>query len=229
MAGADGADLKVGRATVIHVVDWEGDGDLDLVVGDIDGRVQVIRNASGDKTFKVGSVDPLSAGGTPISTPGRNSGPVVTDWDGDGRPDLLVGCGDGSVQFFRNTSDQGEPKLDAGVTLISKAQGDRSGGYRAKLAVVDWNADGKQDLLVGEYSSVVGKAPDLTPEQAKRKTELEQQRAELSARMKIQEADPRLAEDQRVAAKLAEVNQELRKFSGAPRTSHGYVWLFVRQ
>ena len=58
-----------------------------------------VRNGSGDKTFKVASVDRLSAGGTPISAPGRNSGPVVTDWDGDGRDDLLVGCGDGSVQF----------------------------------------------------------------------------------------------------------------------------------
>jgi hypothetical protein len=260
---------------VIHVVDWEQDGDQDLLVGDIEGKIQVIRNASGDRTFKVGQVDRLSAGGTPISTPGRNSGPVVADWDGDGKTDLLVGCGDGSVQFFRNSAEGGEPVLAAPVTLIPKPTGTAL-GYRAKLAVIDWNGDGKQDLLVGDFSSVAGKAPELTTEQFKKKADLEAQQQALSmefskkfgplsmkwidlareelglstekswgvayreldaeTRQKVidtmakhREADPLWPEYSRAQADMQKVSEELRKLPRATRSSHGFVWLFVRK
>ncbi len=257
------------------MVDWEQDGDQDLLVGDIEGRIQVVRNVSGDKTFKVGTVDRLSGGGSPIAAPGRNSGPVVTDWDGDGRMDLLVGCGDGSVQFFRNSADEGEPVLESPVTLI-RPHAETARGYRAKLAVTDWNGDGKQDLMVGTYTSVVGEAPVMTAEQKEHKAELEAQRGELSVKFrgefgalnakwfdqareelgldtgrpwreaygdldaktrqkvmdavqKYREADPKWPEYSRALSDMRKISSELRKLPRAPRSSHGFVRLFLRK
>jgi hypothetical protein len=170
--GADGKDLKLGRATVVFVVDWDGDGDLDILSGDIEGKVHLARNVGDAKAYKFGKAEQLKAGGKEIAAPGRNSGPVVADWDGDGRHDLVLGCGDGSVRFFRNTAEQGEPVLAAHEELLpasrhwyQKGKKTCPSGTRAKLAVVDWNGDGKLDLLVGDFSSSVGKAPDLTEEQ----------------------------------------------------------------
>src|SRR5205807_2261329 len=46
-------------------------------------------------------------------------GPFACDWDGDGKTDLLVGAGDGSVWFYRNVGTAKEPNLPAGVRLVS--------------------------------------------------------------------------------------------------------------
>jgi len=193
ISGKDGEVLKMGRATVPCVVDWEHDGDLDIVCGNIDGTITLVRNGSGGKALEFGNVETLEAGGVRIETPGRNSGPVVVDWDGDGKHDLVVGCGDGSVLFFRNTGEKGEPAFAAAETLLPisstwSARSEKPGptsvhGYRSKLAVADWNGDGKLDLLVGDAQSVYGKEPDLTAEQVKQRDELQARQKELQNQM----------------------------------------------
>ena len=37
--------IKVGMATAPFVTDWRQDGDLDLVVGTVDGRVELVENS----------------------------------------------------------------------------------------------------------------------------------------------------------------------------------------
>src|SRR5437868_8071022 len=37
---------------------------------------------------------------------------AVADWDGDGLADLIVGCGDGSVIFYRNIGTAKEPRSE---------------------------------------------------------------------------------------------------------------------
>ena len=39
---AGGKPLNVGKASAVAVTDWNGDGALDLIVGNIDGQVQLI-------------------------------------------------------------------------------------------------------------------------------------------------------------------------------------------
>jgi hypothetical protein len=48
--------------------------------------------------------------------------PFAADWDGDGRPDLLVGAGDGSVLWYRNVRSTGSPELAAAQVLIPPPQ-----------------------------------------------------------------------------------------------------------
>jgi len=80
------------------MVDWDADGHLDLLVGNIAGRVILIRNVgtATEAKFETGRTA-LQAGGRAIQVPGGDAGPHTADWDGDGKWDLLVG-GYSSVQ-----------------------------------------------------------------------------------------------------------------------------------
>src|SRR5262249_15253926 len=106
-----------GTASAVHAVDWNGDGVLDLLVGDIRGNVYLIPNEGTREKYAFGKERQLLAGGKPLRVNG-DAGPFACDWDGDGKTDLLVGAGDGSVWFFRNTGTNQAPELAAGVQLV---------------------------------------------------------------------------------------------------------------
>jgi hypothetical protein len=174
LGDATGKDLHCGNASVVFAVDWDRDGDQDLVVGCIDGQVWWIPNESGTKELRFGAARALEAGGEPIES--HHSAPVVADWDGNGTLDLVVGQGDGAVAFYANASRAGEPRLEAGRTLVEPAPLSTDGsrpGQRVKPHVADWNGDGRPDLLLGDFSMGTPKAKDLTAEEKTRLAELE--------------------------------------------------------
>src|SRR5439155_23585057 len=94
--------LLTGCASSVAVADWNGDGLLDLIVGDIQGHVSVYLNQGTKQQYAFGKPTRLKANGKEIAVPQGDAGPCVADWDGDGLADLIVGCGDGSVIFYRN-------------------------------------------------------------------------------------------------------------------------------
>lgn len=77
------------------------------------------------------------------STGAVGAGPVtVADVNGDGKPDLLVGTGGGSVAVLLGN---GDGTFQTSVTFSS-------GGYNPiSIAVADVNGDGKPDLVVANY------------------------------------------------------------------------------
>jgi len=118
---ADGKPLKVTSASVAYAADWDGDGDLDLLIGDINGEIHLATNDGTRDKPAFHMTGPIEANGGKLRVAGGDAGPIVADWDGDGKPDLLVGCGDGSVQWFRNVGEKGKPpQLAAGVALVRK-------------------------------------------------------------------------------------------------------------
>jgi len=78
--------------------------------------------------------------------------PYVVDWDGDGKKDMLFGTERAEIYFFRNAGTNEKPELEVGKKLALTG-GDFSKGYRCRIDVADWNADGKLDLLVGNFYS----------------------------------------------------------------------------
>jgi hypothetical protein len=232
-----------GTASAVHAVDWDGDGVLDLLVGDIQGNVYLIPNEGTPKAYAFGKERQLQAGGQPLRVEHGDAGPFAADWDGDGKIDLLVGAGDGSVWFFRNVGTAKAPQLAAGVQLIPPGEmGAVRGphrGVRAKVCAVDWNGDGRLDLLVGDLSV---QKPDLPKPTAKQKAENDRNRKELEsvegryqavveklhgpARVKAAAERDRLAKDLR---ELVNRIGELRAKLPPEEEDHGWVWLYLRQ
>lgn len=230
-------------ASAPFAFDHDGDGDLDLLVGNIGGRVILIPNEGTRQkpSFNTQKRAALEAGGEPIKVPGGDAGPVVADWDEDGKPDLLVGSGDGSVHFYRNEGTREAPKYARGAELLSKSRGGYSNpvekpegpGVRTKLCVTDWNGDGRPDLLVGDFWYQKAPSLQLTPEQEAKRDELRRKRTELSTKLSAlyRELGDKFGESEeyrKVSQEYGEVHRQLDPLEARPKT-RGSVWLFLRQ
>ena len=131
--------------------DWDGDGDLDLILGGYRGHVGLRINEGTREKHRFAEKNlVVEAGGKPLKLETGTS-PDVADWDGDGRWDLVCAVGNGSVVWMRNVGDAKSPKLEAPRTLVTPPQGpDRQAPkHYLKVDVDDFNADGKLDLIVG--------------------------------------------------------------------------------
>jgi hypothetical protein len=235
-----------GSASTVHVADWDGDGDYDLIIGNIGGDVFLIPNEGTAKSYAFGKERPLVAAGKPIHVNGR-AAPFAADWDGDGDLDLLVGAEDGSVSLFRNTGTRTAPELAAAVQLVPPGEAtygpgaakDVRRGRRSKICVADWNGDGRLDLLVGDMAYQKPDLPEPTAEQKieqdRIRKELEGVRSrysELAERMRGPSRPRTQADTESLGKDLQEVGkrmQALQEKLPPECETHGWVWLFLRR
>jgi len=145
-------------------VDWDRDGDPDLIVGDEDGRVAFVENRGGARfaapVYFLQEAEYVKFGA--LITP------VAYDWDGDGDEDIVAGNTAGYIGFIENLDGGDPPRWAAPVYLDAAGQririqagpnGSIQGPAEAKwgytaLSVADWDADGLADLVV---NSILGR------------------------------------------------------------------------
>jgi hypothetical protein len=151
--------IDVGRGAIPKLVDLDGDGDLDLVVGnkeryegpiDTPSAIALFEN-TGTSTAPSFEWKTWNAVDLPLHN--IESGfPAIGDLDNDGDMDLLIGDEMGFVHRFENTAGPGTwPEW----TLQTLAMPDSSGesidvGQYAAPQLIDINGDDALDLIVGE-------------------------------------------------------------------------------
>lgn len=231
-------------AAAPYATDFDGDGDYDMLIGNITGNIVYMENVGDRKNPKFSTKrQNLQADGKTIEVGGGDAGPVHEDWDGDGVRDLLSGAGDGSVMFYKNIGSEKAPKFAEGIALIPAAPGS---GYepipageeptrpmsRTKICVVDYNGDGSKDLLVGDFMNVEKPAPKLTAEQVRERDALRKKRTEFEEKMNDFGLEEMTEEDAAKMEKLfeefGEVFQKLSEYEAGSRP-HGFVWLYLRK
>ncbi len=142
--------------------DFTGNGHLDLIVGDEDGRVALVEH-TGEVVDGIPQFLPpryFRQQAEDIKF-GALATPVGFDWNGDGRDDIIVGNTAGQIAFIENLGGNpvrwAAPKLleadgeviwiQAGVNGSIQGPAEAKWGYTT-LSVADWNHNGLPDLIV---------------------------------------------------------------------------------
>jgi hypothetical protein len=129
-------DMLQGARTTLAAADFDGDGRLDLVIGDTYGKVRHFRNLGPGHAST-----PRFAAAVELAALGIRVQPFAADWDRDGRVDVVASAASGRVVLLRNL---GGGRFDA-----PEAMRVPDVPYSPYASVVDWNGDGDDDLLVG--------------------------------------------------------------------------------
>ena len=153
-------------------VDWDGDGDLDLIVGDEDGRVALVENTGklSDRTPQFLKPRYFQQEADEVKF-GALATPTASDWDGDGDIDILCGNTAGQIAFLENLSGPGveRPRWEAprlveadgnAIRIQAGPNGSIQGPCEAKWGyttqtVADWDGDGLPDLVVNSIWGAV--------------------------------------------------------------------------
>jgi hypothetical protein len=172
---AGGTDISVPGYSVPSYVDWNNDGLTDLVVGEgpdsyMQGKVRVYLNEGTTSSPQFSEFFYVQSGTADLAVSGSSclgAFPRVVDWNGDARKDLLIGLANGTVKIFLNTNTDDAPIFDDG-SLLQVSTANIDVGYRATSTVVDWDNDGKKDLVVGALDGgihlFINEGTDTSPE-----------------------------------------------------------------
>lgn len=163
-----GRELVVQWRCTPHLHDLDGDGIMDLITVDHEGYLAWFRRVEregrrvtlpGQRVFRMQENTyavfdqrhrpaelgdgTLRLNNTEAGRSGRRTYTFV-DWDGDGRVDILVNSV--NINFLRNISTQpGEWLFED----MGPVDGTRLAGHSTAPTVIDWNGNGRPDLLVG--------------------------------------------------------------------------------
>lgn len=170
------ADLvKFGALSTPCSFDWDGDGQQDLIAGNSAGEIAFIKNLGGGQKWAAPAL--FTVKGKPFRIMAGENGSIqgpaerkwgytvlsVADWDGDGSPDIIINSIWGKIEWLRGL---GGLKLAAPQPVSvawegtapkpawnwwNPAPGTLATQWRTTPVAIDWNKDGRCDLIVLDH------------------------------------------------------------------------------
>jgi hypothetical protein len=174
--------MDVGWSSAPKAVDWDSDGDYDLIVGAEKEAFILYRNIGNNHQMKFQREGLVKADGEPLRVPRQpceedstNSiypydyypVPDVVDWDGDGDLDLLAGGYiTGVIFLYENTapSPGDEPQLTYRGPIKTDDGHVLDVTWCAAPTVADFDGDGDLDLVSGAMQMTEGGGDKVDPE-----------------------------------------------------------------
>jgi hypothetical protein len=141
------------------VVDWNGDGKKDLIIGEETplspntGTIRLYLNIGTNAAPVFSAYSMVTCGGVQINHYRTN--PRVFDLDRDGKKDLLVGEDDGRIYFYRNTGTNNSPAFSTKDSLFLNTGAVLDMYYGTRFCIVDWKGDGDYDILGSDYDGFI--------------------------------------------------------------------------
>ena len=137
------------------VVDYNLDGKKDVLVGTVEGNIVYYRNSGSNSTPHFSEQHLLPGEGKKVIDVGTHAAPFMIDYNNDGKNDLLVGNGNGSLLYFANQGSSAAPLFTSpeeiedvdGVPLAVESH--------SKPFLIDWDGDSKKDILLGSGSGTI--------------------------------------------------------------------------
>ncbi|GJM29064.1 MAG: hypothetical protein DHS20C17_16990 [Cyclobacteriaceae bacterium] len=172
------ADLvKFGSLATPFAVDWDEDGDQDLISGNAAGYIGFIENLDGENPPKWNKPVYLKSEGEVIRIQAGDKGSIqgpaekkwgyttlsVADWDGDDLPDIVVNSIWGKILWYKNIGTKGSPLLAKHQAIVVEHAGEAAKPpwnwwdpqdnhlvtqWRTTPYAIDWDRDGLMDLIM---------------------------------------------------------------------------------
>lgn len=172
--------VKIGALCTPSSVDWDGDGDVDIIAGDTAGYLNFVENLDGGNPPTWAEPVYLKAGGVTIRVQAGPNGsiqgpaeakwgytaPSVADWNHDGLPDIVINSIWGKVEWFENVGSRTAPALRPAQAIEVEWDGptpkpawnwwnpegkELVTQWRTTPMVYDWNGDGLNDLVMLDH------------------------------------------------------------------------------
>ncbi len=171
ISNGSSVSLRADTFMMPWAVDWENDGDLDLITGGENGYISLFRNANNDTSKQFNDAERIAVNSTTYNQNARAQGsyrwgpfegsagyttPIVVDWDDDGDLDIVTQDAEyANTYFLENTGTRSNPSFGTARQTLTLNGGSFTHMWRTRPAIADYDDDGDLDLLLVNASKKI--------------------------------------------------------------------------